>query len=111
MDGTFKVEMHVPEAGGTSAPYQVINVNLPPIGQSFDPGDGSPPVVATPLPLPDLMKNGRPDAAKFITPGTVEKGPDNAADWWGFDLRIRQEGWEVELLIRAEAARLAEKLV
>ena len=27
------------------------------------------------------------------------------------DLRIRQEGWEVELLIRAEAARLAEKLV
>jgi hypothetical protein len=27
------------------------------------------------------------------------------------DLRIRQEGWEVELLIRAEAGRLAEKLV
>ena len=27
------------------------------------------------------------------------------------DLRIRQEGWEVELLIRAEAARLSEKLV
>lgn len=27
------------------------------------------------------------------------------------DLRIRQEGWEVELLIRAEASRLAEKLV
>jgi len=27
------------------------------------------------------------------------------------DLRIRQEGWEVELLIRAESARLAEKLV
>jgi hypothetical protein len=27
------------------------------------------------------------------------------------DLRIRQEGWEVELLVRAEAARLAEKLV
>jgi hypothetical protein len=27
------------------------------------------------------------------------------------DLRIRQEGWEVELLVRAEAARLTEKLV
>ncbi len=27
------------------------------------------------------------------------------------DLRIRQEGWEVELLIRAEAARFTEKLV
>jgi hypothetical protein len=27
------------------------------------------------------------------------------------DLRIRQEGWEVELLVRAEATRLAEKLV
>jgi hypothetical protein len=27
------------------------------------------------------------------------------------DLRIRQEGWEVELLVRAEAARLAENLV
>jgi hypothetical protein len=27
------------------------------------------------------------------------------------DLRIRQEGWEVELLVKAEAARLAEKLV
>lgn len=27
------------------------------------------------------------------------------------DLRIRQEGWEVELLVRAESARLAEKLV
>jgi hypothetical protein len=27
------------------------------------------------------------------------------------DLRIRQEGWEVELLIKAEAARLAAKLV
>ena len=27
------------------------------------------------------------------------------------DLRIRQEGWEVELLIKAEASRLAEKLV
>jgi hypothetical protein len=26
------------------------------------------------------------------------------------DLRIRQEGWEVELLIKAEAARLAEKI-
>jgi hypothetical protein len=26
------------------------------------------------------------------------------------DLRIRQEGWEVELLIKAEAARLSEKL-
>lgn len=27
------------------------------------------------------------------------------------DLRIRQEGWEVELLVRAEAARLTERLV
>ena len=27
------------------------------------------------------------------------------------DLRIRQEGWEVELLVRAEAARLSEKLI
>jgi hypothetical protein len=27
------------------------------------------------------------------------------------DLRIRQEGWEVELLVKAEAARLSEKLM
>lgn len=72
LGGEFTVQMMVPTSGGQNT-YQEIEVHFP------NPSGGAP--------LPDLVRTG------LTKPSTVyEKAPDVAADWWGFDFRIRQAG-------------------
>jgi uncharacterized protein (TIGR02600 family) len=70
LGGGFRVELHVPEPNNASSIYQGIDVRFP---------------TAPNLPVPDLMKSG---LAKAPTVAASET-PDYAADWWGFDMRIR----------------------
>jgi uncharacterized protein (TIGR02600 family) len=72
--GDFTAELQTPTAGGGSSTYQTFNVSFPNTKN---------------IPVPDLMKMG-------ITSGTAASR-DIPADWWGFDLRIRQAGNAMDL--------------
>ncbi len=71
LGGGFTAELQVPTAGGGGSTYQSFNVAFPNVQN---------------VPTPDLMKTG---LAKGSASSTGEP-QDVAADWWGFDLRIRQ---------------------
>jgi uncharacterized protein (TIGR02600 family) len=71
LGGGFITELQVPTAGGGGSTYQTFNITFPNVQN---------------VPTPDLMKTG-------LTKGSASASgepQDVAADWWGFDLRIRQ---------------------
>lgn len=81
LGGGFTAELQVPASGGGGATYQTFHVAFPAVPN---------------VPLPDLMKTGLiPDTSPSF---------DLAADWWGFDLRIRQASSATALLSKNTAA-------
>jgi uncharacterized protein (TIGR02600 family) len=69
LGGGFTAELQTPAGGGTT--YQTFHVTFPNVQN---------------VPLPDLIKTG---LAKGSASASGE-AQDFAADWWGFDLRVRQ---------------------
>lgn len=70
LGGGFRTELQLPTTTGGDT-YQTFNVTFPGVNT---------------IPMPDLIKTGLAKTADSPS----SEAQDIAADWWGFDLRIRQ---------------------